>query len=148
AIEQLQKIATPEPEVEPACSSMTADEAKERGESFLKCYELDYTNVQPYATGWMWFLAACPFCGNTDKCARLFVSETGWGFKCHHNGCKDTYHWKQFRAHLEKTNGKSFSKAKDLDALDVPDGLHLTQTGNADRLLRDYGQDIRWVKCQ
>lgn len=35
-----------------------------------------------------------------------------------------------------------------LDSLEAPDGLNVTQLGNANRLVRDYGQNIRWVHGQ
>lgn len=34
----------------------------------------------------------------------------------------------------------------DVHELDGPDGLHLTSMGNAERFLRDYRSDVRWVE--
>src|SRR5262249_24094487 len=57
----------------------------------------------PKAHGWRWLLARCPFCGNADRSAVVSVDGQGTpGFHCHHNSCKDKYHWPDFRKHLEQ----------------------------------------------
>jgi putative DNA primase/helicase len=37
-------------------------------------------------------------------------------------------------------------KQPESSPINAPDGLHLNSLGNADRFLRDYGQDFRWVQ--
>jgi len=46
----------------------------------------------------------------------------------------------------EPSQPKEPERPPDVTELDGPDGLHLTSLGNAERFLRDYRLDVRWVE--
>lgn len=59
------------------------------------------TNLEkPWNGGYLWRLAECPLCGNSDKSAVIIKHPSGAAdFKCHHNHCPGR--WRELREHFE-----------------------------------------------
>lgn len=74
-----------------------------------------------YQGGYKWQVAQCPFCGESDNNAFLFLTSNGYGYNCSHNRCTGKG-WQEFRLHHEPDAYTSKTKQQSSRAANSQDG--------------------------
>ncbi len=69
-------------------------------EQWIRDHNIITGERQDYQGGYKWPLPQCPFCGESDHNANLFLTTNGFGYKCSHNRCNGKG-WQDFRTHYE-----------------------------------------------
>jgi len=108
----------------------------------------DLRGPAPWKGGRRWEFSVCPFDPeHTDHSAFIVEMASGaLSAGCHHAHC--TWTWGDLRCRYEgpRTGSRGESRAsRSRMTTEAPEPPHWSDSGNAERLVRDHGEDIRYV---
>ena len=160
SIELLQALVdrVPQPKVEPKKTYRGGKEQSLDVAAWIAEHGIETRGPMPWNGGQKWILKVCPWdSSHTDKSAWIIqLSGGAIDAGCKHNGCNGKA-WEDLRElyepgykeRREKKSGKKKEKPAPssqeiLDKLDKAESFNLTDYGNAQRLVSQHGQDIRY----
>jgi putative DNA primase/helicase len=155
-------VVVPVPILERIAATLPADDPRDaspgrRGEptfnvrTWLAAHGLGIRREKPWHSGaTVLELAACPFNGEHVGSAVVILEASGrLLFRCLHDSCRDKL-WRHVRDCFEPGRSQARSRphrpTPTMGEAEAADAIHLTDLGNARRLVHAFGENIRYCK--
>ena len=145
--DQLEAIGGSIPQQQEGPVSAKQKRQREALDLWLARHDLDVEGPLPWkGKGRRWKFGVCPWdAAHTDTSAFLVqFNDGGIAAGCHHNGCRGKG-WKDLTNEYGPLFEKKKKKADSLPQPTVATGLELTDMGNAQRMIRLHGENMRFV---